>query len=116
MFLGELWEKVNGLLNRSDIPNVYLQYDTKCSLGDVNVSVLVILFQEMESAPVIPLMVILHETKNIAIPFFLVRREAFPLTRNCKKRLCCHGLLHGLIHAFRMWHCHIFQNEIHFNY
>lgn len=64
MFLDELWEKVKSLLNRSDIPHVCLQYDTTFNLGDVYVSVLVVRFQEMESAPVISLMMMLHETKT----------------------------------------------------
>ena len=64
MFLDELWEKVKSLLNRSDIPHVCLQYDTTFNLGDVYVSVLVVRFQEMENAPVISLMMMLHETKT----------------------------------------------------
>lgn len=64
MFLDELWEKVKGLLNRSDIPHICLQYDTTFNLGDVYVSVLVVRFQEMENAPVVPLMLMLHEKKN----------------------------------------------------
>ena len=39
-------------------------YDTTFKLGDIYVSILIVRFQEMEEAPVIPLMFMLHERKT----------------------------------------------------
>ena len=76
MFLDELWEKVRGLFNRKDIPHVCFQYDTTFNLGDVYVSVLVVQFKEMENAPVIPLMFMLHERKTNETHDFFFRKVA----------------------------------------
>ncbi|KAI9550681.1 hypothetical protein GHT06_006313 [Daphnia sinensis] len=63
LYLDELWEKVQGFLNRTDIPNLCFSYDTTFKLGDVYVSNLMVRFQEMEQAPEIPVMSMLHERK-----------------------------------------------------
>jgi hypothetical protein len=64
MYLQELWEKTHNLLNRKDIPHLCFSYDTTFNLGDIYVSILIVRFQEMVQAPVIPLMFMLHERKT----------------------------------------------------
>ncbi len=64
MYLEELWEKVKGLLNRTDIPHLSFQCDTTFKLGDVYVSVLIVRYEEMKDGPIIPLMMMFHERKT----------------------------------------------------
>ena len=65
MYSEQIWGKVRSLLNRDDIKeHICFSYDTTFKLGDIYVSILIVRFEEMTSAPVIPLMFMLHERKT----------------------------------------------------
>ena len=77
------------LLNRKDIPHLCFSYDTTFKLGDIYVSILIVRFQEMEEAPVIPLMFMLEEFPELltATNIYFVTDEETAIVNAIKKFL-----------------------------
>ena len=80
MYLDQLAEKICALIDRKDLGPFQLQMDTTFKLLDGYVTIVVVRYLEFLEAPVLPLLMMIHERKLIAThdTFFQKMAKYFP--------------------------------------
>lgn len=98
----ETWEKVGVQLNRSDIPHLCWSYNT-IDLGDINVSVLMVRYEEFQDSPAIPVLIMVHESKMISTHRYFWQKvsEIFPVLGNAKNVYLVTDAEHAVVNSIQ---------------